>query len=212
MAFLSPLQTAQNSGVDYVITDTRAGLDDVSAGIALVSDYNIVLMEQDRVSWRSSTAFVANALALQNKLKLEGSPASADNFYYLPNKVTPAFARALQALGAQLPGQLPGNILGGIPLDVNFFNRYFRNISGYKPQGASWWRTAFYRHVAASLSSIIDSKLRRVRYSIWFETKDTISLILFALSPRVTVVLVSLLTYFIMTIYVTFMVWTRGLE
>ena len=42
---------------DYVITDTRAGLDKLSAAVALSSDYTIVLMEQDRVSWRSSSRF-----------------------------------------------------------------------------------------------------------------------------------------------------------
>ena len=189
------LQHLKAVGVDYVITDTRAGLDDVSAGVALTSDYAIVLMEQDRVSWRSSTAFVANVLALKREMKLETS-VTADDFYYVPNKVTPAFARSLQALD----NELPGNVLGGIPLDVNFFNRYFRDIFRYGPQGRSWRRTAFYRHVARSLSRI-EPSLPTVSYLLSQEILDTVSLVLFSLSPRVTVFIVTLLVYFVLTMY-----------
>ena len=181
---------------DYVITDTRAGLDKLSAAVALSSDRTVVLMEQDRVSWRSSHAFVANALALQDRLEpFAGRSRTAEDFYLLPNKVAPAYSRALR----MMRGSVLGNVLPGIPLDLNFFNRYFRDISGYGPRGDSWRRTAFYRHLRNSMAEILED-VSSVRYSLASEILDSVSLVFVSWSPRVTMFFLGLIFYVLLTV------------
>lgn len=186
--------------VDYIIVDTRAGLDKFSAAVALCSDHVVVLMEQDRVSWRSSHSFIANILALQDRLNDPVQPPrTADNFYLLPNKVSPAYSRVLRLMA----GQVLGNVLPGIPLDLNFFNRYFRDIFGYKPSGRSWRRTGFYRHMRNSMASILRD-VSRVRYSFISELIDNLTLVFFLWSPRVTLIMLGLALYVLMTLYIAF--------
>jgi len=186
--------------IDYLIVDTRAGLDPISAGVALASNIVIVLMEQDRVSFRSSHAFVTNVLALSQAKEIV-SVSRAEDYYYVPNKVSPGYAQALRA-SAVLGGA--GNVLPGIPLDLNFFNRYFTDIFNYQPQGHSWQRTAFYRYLRDSMSEVIDS-LPSVRHSSYLTAFDTLKFN-FASSPQTTAFVVLLLFYtFTMYIY-----WLTG--
>ena len=179
--------------IDYVIVDTRAGFDPVSAGVALASNIVVVLMEQDRVSFRSSHAFVANVLAL-GKAKQIVNVSRAEDYYYVPNKVSPSYAQALKR-SAILAA--PGNVLAGIPLDLNFFNRYFTDIFNYQPQGPFWRRTAFYRHLRNSMSEVIDS-LPSVRYSPFATALDTLIFTLTS-SPQTTTLAIILLFYTVIT-------------
>lgn len=201
--FLLDVQ-ALPSSFDYVIADTRAGLDAISAGIVLASQLVVVLMEQDRVSFRSSHAFVANVLSIGYAKGLVGT-AKAEDFYYVPNKVSQAYAQSLRLMS----DQIPGNVLPGIPFDVNFFNRYFKDIFNYQPQGRSWRRTAFYRHLRNSMAVVMDG-LTKFRYSVNLEILDTVSLILFSLSPRVTMVAMMALVWFVYLIFVTVYLVTRA--
>ena len=183
---------------DYVIVDTRAGLDPISAGVALASNIVIVLMEQDRVSFRSSHAFVANVLALSQAQQII-NVSQAEDYYYVPNKVSPGYAQALKSSAAL---GMPGNVLPGIPLDLNFFNRYFTDIFNYQPQqGRFWRRTAFYGHLKNSLSEVIDS-LPRVRYSPYLTAIDTLKFNLTS-SPQ-TITLTILVLFYTLTVYLTF--------
>ena len=183
--------------IDYVIADTRAGLDPVSAGIALASNIVIVLMEQDRVSYRSSHAFVTNVLALGQAKKIV-SVSGAEDYYYVPNKVSPGYAQALRSMTLGMPG----NVLPGIPLDLAFFNRYFMNIFGYQPQGRSWRRTAFYRHLRNSMAEVIND-LPGVRHSFALEIVDTLRFNLWS-SPLAAVTLV-VVSFYILFTYVFFL-------
>lgn len=179
--------------VDYVIADTRAGFDSVSAGIALSSNRVIVLMEQDRVSYRSSHAFVTDVIALGKSRDMVSVPEPAD-YYYLPNKVSPGYAQALRRMRVDMPG----NILSGIPLDLNFFHRYFRDIFNYSLQGRYWRRTSFYRHLRNSMSDVFRD-LSRVRHSVLAEIRDTVSFMFFLWSPKVTVLLILVFLYTLLT-------------
>ena len=192
------LAVASLQRVDYVIVDTRAGLDKFSAAVALSSDYVIVMMEQDRVSWRSSHSFISNALALQERVdEISDRVRTADDFYLLPNKVSPAYSQVLRMMA----DQVLGNVLPGIPLDLNFFNRYFRNIFGYGPSGRSWRRTAFYRHMRNSMAGMLPD-VSGVRYSFLSELFDSMALTFFLWSPRVTAVMFGLAVYIFATLYV----------
>ena len=196
---------ALERGIDYVIADTRAGLDTVSAGVALSSDVVVVLMEQDLVSFNSSHTFVTNVLAL-DLAKGIGSKSRADKFYYLPNKVSPAYAQYLRMMNKSVIG----NVLPGIPFDLNFFNRYFRDIFRYQPEARHWRRTAFYRHLRNSMSVVL-KKLPRVRYSLFLELMDTTALIFFSLSPRSTMVTAVMLLYLV-ALYLYLLSRLPGLE
>ena len=110
--------------------------------------------------------------------------------------MAPAYADALR----RMDDKIIRNVLPGIPFDVNFFNRYFRDIFNYQPEARFWSRTAFYRHLRNSMSVVID-ELPKVRYSLYHELVDTARLILFALSPRVTAFLFLMLLY-VVTIYI----------
>ena len=193
------------STFDYVITDTRAGLDKLSAAVALSADYTVVLLEQDRISWRSSHAFVANALALQDRLEPPAERSrTAEDFYLVPNKVAPAYSQALR----MMTDSVLGNVLPGIPLDLNFFNRYFRDFSGYRPQGHSWQRTAFYRHLRNSMAKIL-TDVSSVRYSLASEIRDSVSLVFFSWSPRVTIFFFGLTLYVLLTMTMFFYMSVR---
>ena len=101
--------------VDIVIIDTRAGPDVLSISAALVADVTWLVLEQDRISWRSSMNFL-----LQTKLyerTLHNRPIEA-NFLFLPNKVTRQFNHEIQNV-LEVYDFLPS-----IPLDTRFFEEY----------------------------------------------------------------------------------------
>ena len=162
------LDAAKRSGFDYVIADTRAGLDQISGGICLSSEFVIVIMEQDRVSWRSSTSFGVNVIDLHgNHSDARSRGVATDNLFYLPNKVSQPFAQALRTARETSGGLgLPGNSLMGIPFDLVFFTQYLRNSFRFKPQGSSWKSSSFYRFLRDSMSQVLP-ELEDVKYPKW---------------------------------------------
>jgi len=80
---LSRLQTLAREAADssYLIFDTHAGLGSLSLAATTLSDINLIVLEEDDVSWRASLSMLLEISELK-KQRHSGSRS-----YFLPNKV-----------------------------------------------------------------------------------------------------------------------------
>ena len=70
--------------VDYIIFDTQAGLGSLSLAAATLSDLNLIVLEEDDISWRTSLNALMEISALNKRLQRKS------NSYFLANKVSPS--------------------------------------------------------------------------------------------------------------------------
>lgn len=68
--------------VDYLIFDTQAGLGSLSLAAAVLSDVNIIMLEEDNVSWRASLSMYMEISDLNRRLRRR------TRSYFLANKVS----------------------------------------------------------------------------------------------------------------------------
>lgn len=69
--------------VDYLIFDTQAGLGSLSLAAATLSDMNLIVLEEDDISWRTAFHVFIEITHLNKQLQHRARS------YFLPNKVTP---------------------------------------------------------------------------------------------------------------------------
>ncbi len=69
--------------VDYVIFDTQAGLGSLSLAATTLSDMNLIMLEEDDVSWRTALNALMEISALNKRLQRKS------HSYFLANKVSP---------------------------------------------------------------------------------------------------------------------------
>jgi len=69
--------------VGYLIFDTQAGLGSLSLAAATLSDVNLIVLEEDDISWRSALTML---LEISDLTKRQQSRAYS---YFLANKVSP---------------------------------------------------------------------------------------------------------------------------
>lgn len=69
--------------IDYLIFDTQAGLGSLSLAAATLSDMNLIVLEEDDISWRTAFHVFIEISHLNKQLQHRARS------YFLPNKVTP---------------------------------------------------------------------------------------------------------------------------
>ncbi|MGH7963473.1 MAG: AAA family ATPase [Candidatus Binatia bacterium] len=85
VAKLRQIQTfvRQSLPVGYLIFDTQAGLGSLSLAAATISDVNLIVLEEDDISWRTALTMLVEILNLS---KRQQSKAKS---YFLANKASP---------------------------------------------------------------------------------------------------------------------------
>lgn len=68
--------------VDYIIFDTQAGLGSLSLAATTLSDMNLIVLEEDDISWRTSLNALMEISALNKRLQRKS------HSYFLANKVS----------------------------------------------------------------------------------------------------------------------------
>ena len=68
--------------VDYVIFDTQAGLGGLSLVATTLSDINLIVLEEDDISWRTALTTLMEVSAFNKRLKRKS------HNYFLANKVS----------------------------------------------------------------------------------------------------------------------------
>lgn len=93
---LGRLQTfvLESLNVEYLIFDTQAGLGSLSLAATTLSDMNLVVLEEDDISWRTALTVFLEITALNKQLRKR-----ARN-YFLANKVTPGLLDTADKLKA----------------------------------------------------------------------------------------------------------------
>ncbi len=84
----------ESLNVDYLIFDTQAGLGSLSLAAATQSDMNLIVLEEDEISWRTSLNILLEITDLNKRLKRKSKN------YFLPNKVSVGFLEASRKLKA----------------------------------------------------------------------------------------------------------------
>lgn len=117
------LELAKSSGVDFVIIDTRAGPDVLSISASLLADVTWLVLEEDRISWRSSLNFLLQTKSYRDRVRKDASWeglfwSDKANFLFLPNKVTRRFIPEVRNVLSAY------DFLPAIHLDTSFVVRY----------------------------------------------------------------------------------------
>ena len=73
---------ASSLDVDYVIFDTQAGLGSLSLAATTLSDMNLIVLEEDDISWRTALNALIEISALNKRLQQKS------HSYFLANKVS----------------------------------------------------------------------------------------------------------------------------
>lgn len=80
--------------VDYVIFDTQAGLGSLSLAATTLSDMNLIVLEEDDISWRTALNALMEISALSKRLQRKS------HSYFLANKVSSSMLDAADKLKA----------------------------------------------------------------------------------------------------------------
>jgi len=80
--------------VDYVIFDTQAGLGSLSLAATTLSDMNLIVLEEDDISWRTALNALMEISALNKRLQRKS------HSYFLANKVNSSMLDAADKLKA----------------------------------------------------------------------------------------------------------------
>ena len=80
--------------VDYVIFDTQAGLGSLSLAATTLSDMNLIVLEEDDISWRTALNVLMEISALNKRLQRKS------HSYFLANKVSSGMLDAADKLKA----------------------------------------------------------------------------------------------------------------
>ena len=80
--------------VDYVIFDTQAGLGSLSLAATTLSDMNLIVLEEDDISWRTALNALMEISALNKRLQRKS------HSYFLANKVSPGMLDVADKLKA----------------------------------------------------------------------------------------------------------------
>ena len=80
--------------VDYIIFDTQAGLGSLSLAATTLSDMNLIVLEEDDISWRTALNARMEISALNKRLQRKS------HSYFLANKVSPGMLDVADKLKA----------------------------------------------------------------------------------------------------------------
>lgn len=85
---------AESLDVGYLIFDTQAGLGSLSLAAATLSDLNLIVLEEDDISWRTALSMLMEISELNKRLQHKSRS------YFLPNKVSTGMLDASEKLKA----------------------------------------------------------------------------------------------------------------
>ncbi len=122
--------------IDYVIFDTQAGLSSLSLAATSLSDLNLIVLEEDDISWRTALNTLMEISDLSRRLHHKSRT------YFLANKVSVGMVDAADKLKSF-------SFLPPIPFDT-WMHRLFAHDTGAVLEEA-FETSDFFRHVEAEV-------------------------------------------------------------